>query len=158
MNWHEYYFSLLPVIASKSKDASTKVGAIIVGPDNEIRSTGFNSFPRSINDRIPSRQERPGKYFYVEHAERNAIYNAARMGTSLNGCRIYMEYYPCADCARAIIQSGITEIVLDGRSLIEREAYWSVRWTESITAAKEMLSEANVSIYRYGDEDVRQYL
>lgn len=149
MNWHEYYLDMLPLIAAKSKDVFTKVGVIIVGPDNEIRSAGFNSFPRGINDRLIERQERPAKYLYFEHAERNAIYNAARMGTPLKACRMYMDYYPCADCARAIIQSGITSIILDGRSLPERQAYWAQRWETQIEAAKNMLSEAQIDILIY---------
>src|ERR1019366_1039390 len=80
MSWDEYYLNMLELVASKSKDKSTKVGVIVVGPDNEIRSTGFNSFPRGINDDLEERQLRPAKYLYIEHGERNAIYNAARVG------------------------------------------------------------------------------
>lgn len=150
MNWHEYYLNMLPLVSAKSKDASTKVGVLIVGPDNEIRSAGFNSFPRGINDAIPERQQRPQKYLYIEHAERNAIYNAARMGTSLKGCRMYIEFYPCADCARAIIQSGITEIVLDARDYESKLSYWMKRWGDHITASKEMLQEAGILVTKYG--------
>lgn len=149
MNWHEYYLDMLPLIAAKSKDASTKVGVIIVGPDNEIRSAGFNSFPRGIQDNLPERQDRPEKYLYFEHAERNAIYNAARMGTALKGCRMYMDYYPCADCARALIQAGIISIILDGRTLEKNEKYWSQRWGTTILAAKQMLSEAQIEVIIY---------
>ena len=104
-SWDNYFFELLEVVRNKSKDRSTKVGAIIVGPDNEIRSTGFNGFPRKINDDIDERHERPDKYLWTEHAERNAIYNAVRMGVPLKGCTLYVYGFPCSDCARVIIQA-----------------------------------------------------
>lgn len=143
---HNYFLGMLGQIASASKDASTKVGCLIVGPDNEIRSTGYNSFPRGINDNDPSRQERPKKYMFIEHAERNAIYNAARVGTPMKGCRIYMDFLPCADCARAIIQAGITEILVSAVDFDDKMAYWNQRWKESIEASMEMLNEADIRI------------
>ena len=66
------------LVAKKSKDQSTQIGAVIVGPDNEIRSTGYNSFPKGLNDDLQERQERPEKYYWIEHAERNALYNASQ--------------------------------------------------------------------------------
>jgi len=148
-SWHRYYLDLLEGIASKSKDEATKVGVIIVGPDNEPRSMGYNSFPRGINDDLPERQERPAKYLYIEHGERNAIYNAARAGIPLKGCRIYMGFYPCADCARAIIQSGIKEIIMDATDYEGKEKYWNERWKDQIVASKEMLAEAGIGIVKY---------
>ena len=85
MNWIEYFRNIAHQVKLKSKDNNTQIGAVIVGKDNEILSTGYNSFPRGINDLIPSRQERPEKYYWFEHAERNAIYNAARIGVSTKG-------------------------------------------------------------------------
>jgi len=152
MNWHEYYLNLLEPISSKSKDQSTKVGVIIVGPDNEIRSSGFNSFPRGIVDDLPERQQRPGKYLYIEHAERNAIYNAARVGVPLNGCKIYMGFYPCSDCARAIIQSGIKEIIFDASDYESKLKYWNERWKEQMEASIQMLTEAGIIITKYTRE------
>ena len=98
---------------------------------------------------MSERQERPAKYLYIEHGERNAIYNAARAGIPLKGCRIYMGFYPCADCARAIIQSGIKEIIMDATDYEEKEKYWNERWKEQITASKEMLSEAGIGIVKH---------
>ena len=149
MNWHEYYLNLLEPISSKSKDQSTKVGVIIVGPDNEIRSSGFNSFPRGIVDGLPERQQRPAKYLFIEHAERNAIYNAARVGVPLNGCKIYMGFYPCSDCARAIIQSGIKEIIFDASDYESKLKYWNERWKEQMEASIQMLTEAGIIITKY---------
>lgn len=120
MTWHKYFVQLATVVATRSKDPSTKVGCVLVGPDHEVLSTGFNGFPRGVREVIngltdldPVRWERPTKYLYVEHAERNAIYNAARHGVSLRGATAYMNFapYPCTDCARALIQSGIHAIV-----------------------------------------------
>lgn len=112
LDWDTYFMSLAYLVAMKSKDPRTKVGAVIVGPDNEIRTTGYNSFPRGMQDDVPERQVSPAKHLFFEHAERNAIYNAARMGTSLKGCRIYLPFMPCSDCARGIVQAGLAEVVL----------------------------------------------
>lgn len=149
MNWHEYFFEMATLAAKKSKDQSTKCGAVIVGPGNEIRSTGYNSFPRGINDEVPERQVRPQKYMWIEHAERNAIYNAARMGVSLVGCRIYQDWLPCTDCARAIIQCGISKIIVDGESPKNGNKEWEERWGESLRVSKQMLGEAGVEINIY---------
>ena len=74
-------------------------------------SQGYNGFCTGCKDHITERYERPAKYFYTEHAERNALYNAARLGVSTKGCKIYTTLFPCADCARGIIQSGITRVI-----------------------------------------------
>ena len=81
--WDNRFLSMAKLIATWSRDRSTKVGAVIVGPNREVRSVGYNGFPRGVNDAIESRYERPGKYDWTEHAERNAIYNAARYGGPL---------------------------------------------------------------------------
>lgn len=109
--WDERFLEVARLVASWSKDRSTKVGAVIVGPYNDIRTVGYNGFPRGIDDEVEARHERPAKYKWTEHAERNAIYNAVLNHTSLEGCTMYLTWYPCADCARAIIQSGIPRLV-----------------------------------------------
>lgn len=139
--WDNYFMNLADLAATLSKDESTKLGAVVVGPDNEIRSTGFNSFPRGIIDNLPERQERPLKYKFMEHAERNAIYNAARVGIPLKGCRLYCAWPPCSDCARAIIQAGIVEVVVRGGTTPDR-------WEGDFIAAKQMLDEAGVKLYK----------
>jgi dCMP deaminase len=121
MTWDEYFIRQAMLVAEKSKDPSTKVGCVLVGEDNEILSTGFNGFPRGVEEGkfvklytpISQRWERPEKYKWVEHAERNAIYNAARNGIRLKNARAYLNWepIPCSDCARAFIQAGIKEIV-----------------------------------------------
>ena len=152
MNWHEYFFEMSDLASKKSKDESTKCGAVIVGPGNEVRSTGYNSFPRGINDELPERQKRPEKYSWIEHAERNAIYNAARMGVSLVGCRIYQDWLPCTDCARGIIQCGIVMVVIDSGSPKNGNKEWEVRWGESLAVSVTMLKEAGVELMVYDRE------
>ena len=100
-------------LAAWSEDRDFHVGAVIVGPGHEIRATCYNGLPRGVGAQDDRRFDRSSgeKFFWFEHAERNAIYNAARVGTALEGCTIYVNRYPCADYARAIIQSGIKAVV-----------------------------------------------
>lgn len=107
MNWDEYFTQLLEPVAAKSKDRSRQVGCILVGEHHQLLSTGFNGMPRGCDDDAPERHERPEKYYWAEHAERNAIYNAARHGVSLDYAGAYISLFPCMDCARALVQSGV---------------------------------------------------
>jgi dCMP deaminase len=111
--WAKRFLDLANELASWSEDRDFHVGAVIVGPNHEIRATGYNGLPRGVGAQDDRRFDRSSgeKFFWFEHAERNAIYNAARVGTALEGCTIYVNRYPCADCARAIIQSGIKAVV-----------------------------------------------
>lgn len=138
--WDSYFMTMANHVATRSKDRSTKVGCVIVGPDNEVRSTGYNSFPRGINDDAPERHERPEKYLWTEHAERNAIYNAARMGTPLKGCRAYLPWFPCMDCARALVQAGIVELVAIRPDLEDK------RWGEDFKRVGALFDEAGVRV------------
>jgi dCMP deaminase len=137
--WDAYFIELCRHLATLSKDQSTKLGCVIVGPAREVRATGYNSFPRGIDDDVQSRQERPQKYLYFEHAERNALYHAARVGIPVSGCSLYCQWLPCADCARAIIQTGIVEVVVVDMSMPDR-------WNDSVKAGAEMLKEAGVLV------------
>jgi len=149
MEWDDYFINMLPYIAAKSKDPNTQVGCIIVGPDNEIRSTGYNSLPRGLNDYVEARFERPEKYMWIEHADRNAIYNAARMGTSISGCRMYLPLHPCHEGARGIINSGISEVIIDNNDNIE----YNNRWDDSIRISNNMLVEAGIIVRRHSLND-----
>jgi dCMP deaminase len=113
VEWEDYFMSMAYFVATKSKDERTHIGAVVVGPDNEIKSTGYNSFVRGLNDNVAGRQEKPEKYFWFEHAERNAIYNATLIGSSLKESKMYTNGIPCMDCARGIVQSGIKEVIVD---------------------------------------------
>lgn len=123
-----------------SKDRSTKVGCVIVGSANEVRSIGYNGFPANVDDEDPSRHERPAKYAWTEHAERNAIYNAARIGVSVAGCRMYLPWFPCMDCARAIIQSGIKELIAFEPNVEDS------KWGQDFRMAITVLNEGGVTV------------
>jgi dCMP deaminase len=108
LNWEEYFMTLALVASLKSKDPSTQVGAVIVdNKTKKIISSGYNGFPRYLDDsRLP--QTRPEKYKYVVHAELNAILHAQR---DLTGCSLYATVFPCSECMKSIIQTGIKEVV-----------------------------------------------
>ena len=147
MRWVEYFRNLAHQVKLKSKDENTQIGAVIVGKDKEIVSTGYNSFPRGIDDWKPERQQRPEKYFWFEHAERNAIYNAARIGVSTKGCTMYLTCgMVCADCARAIINAGIVRIFLKRGGGAKSD-----KWIESAARSEMMFEEAGVSVQYYDD-------
>ena len=144
LKWDRKFLQLALTIAGWSKDPSTQVGCVVVGPDREIRSTGYNGLPRGCNDDAPGVNERPYKYFVYEHAERNSLANAARMGTPMQGCTLYVTSTPskfgcCHDCCRMIIQCGIQRVVqepMGGEAM--------VRWSESMTIGADLLNQAGV--------------
>ena len=147
MNWVSYYRQLANTVKLKSKDKYTQIGAVIVGKDGEIVSTGYNSFPRGLDDGLDYRQERPEKYYWFEHAERNAIYNAARIGVSTKGTTMYLSCgLPCADCARGIINSGVTRIFCERVDVTKGEM-----WKESQERSWDMFMETGVKVCFYDD-------
>ncbi len=111
--WAKRFLGLCDHVSSWSEDRDFQVGCVIVGPGQEIRATGYNGLPRGVASDDDERFDRPSgeKFFWIEHAERNAIYNAARSGAQLAGCTLYVNRFPCADCGRGIIQSGIACVV-----------------------------------------------
>lgn len=140
----ERFIALAEHVGTWSKDRSTQVGCVIVGPSSEIRSVGYNGFPRDVEDEVDKRHERPDKYKWTEHAERNAIYNAARVGTPLEGCSIVIPWYPCADCSRAIIQSGIKEVICN-------EPIWEDQtWGRDFQISEQMFEEAGIEVVYAG--------
>ncbi len=111
VNWDTRWLALADHVSSWSKDQSRQIAAVIVGDRKEVLSIGYNGFPRGVEDEVPERHERPIKYLFTEHAERNAIYNAAARGVKLEGSTMYLSWHPCCDCARAVVQSGITRLI-----------------------------------------------
>lgn len=111
ISWDEYFMGVAKLAACRSKDPSTQVGACIVSPDDIIISTGYNGMPKGCSDdEFPwNRDGEDNKYPYVVHAELNAILNAN--GRDLRGSRVYVALFPCNECAKAIIQSGVREVV-----------------------------------------------
>ncbi len=148
MEWDRYFLNIAEQVKEKSKDKRTHIGAVIVGKDNEIVSTGYNSFPRGINDNIEERQERPEKYYWIEHAERNAIYNAARIGVSLRESTMYLTCgIPCSDCAKGIISSGIKRIHCKIKDTTRNRKYWDEHAKRSL----QMFKESGVEVIFYND-------
>jgi len=140
--WDERFLELAKNISQWSKDPSTKVGCVIIGPNKEILTTGYNGLPRGTNDDIPDRLVRPEKYFWFEHAERNAIYNAARIGVPLLGATAYVTLCPCMDCARGIVQSGIKRVV----TVDIRETDTIQRWKEDFMRTEILFEECGVTL------------
>ena len=141
--WDEYFIDIADVVRKKSKDPSSKIGAVIVGPDREVISTGYNGFPRGIDEEDQTRWERPIKYEFVSHAEANAVFNAARVGVSLKGATLYLVGFgpptlPCTECSKAIIQAGIVRVVGHGYKPMQ------AGWEESCEFAGNLLAEAGV--------------
>lgn len=135
ISWDEYFMGVALLAAQRSKDPNTRVGACIVSQDNIILSTGYNGLPNGCpDDEFPwEREGKETKYPYVVHAELNAILNSG--GRSLKGAKLYVALFPCNECAKAIIQSGIREVI-----------YLSDKYadTDSVRASKRMLQSAGI--------------
>ena len=142
ISWDEYFMGIALLSAMRSKDPNTKVGACIVDNDNKVVSIGYNGMPRKIDESKISWNKGDGldsKYLYVCHAEFNAILNT-RNGSSLKGCTLYVTLFPCNECTKAIIQTGIKEVVyLDNK--YEDQT--------STKASRLMLELAGVKIRQY---------
>ena len=139
-DWDARFMGLARHVGSWSKDRSTKVGCVIVGPSNEVRAIGYNGFVRGLDDDDQARHERPAKYQWTEHAERNAIYHAAQAGIALGGCRMYLPWFPCMDCARAIVQCGLVELVAFEPDLADP------RWGTDFQNAISLFNETQVRV------------
>jgi dCMP deaminase len=136
LKWDRRFLELAKLISTWSKDPSTKIGCVIVGPNREIRSTGYNGFARGVadNERLHNREE---KYPLIVHAEENCVLNGALVGVSLKGCKSYAGWPPCPNCARMLIQVGISEVIFENREVPER-------WAPGFQLAQRMLTEAGV--------------
>lgn len=148
LRWDHHFLQICVVCAEHSKDPNTRVGAVIVGPDREIRSTGFNGFPRGIADTPERLGNREVKNSLVIHAEENAILNAARVGVPLAGCTLYVAATddtrkvwggpPCLRCSLQVIQAGIVEV--RGFPFKDGESHWR----KTIELGRATLGEAGV--------------
>ncbi len=142
ISWDQYFMGIAMFSAQRSKDPSTQVGACIVSDDNKILSVGYNGMPCNCSDDVFP-WEREGnpldtKYMFVCHAELNAILNYS--GTRLRGSRLYVTLFPCNECAKAIIQCGIREVIYADNKY---------DGTDGVTASKKMLDAAGVKYRRY---------
>lgn len=138
ISWDEYFMGIAMLAAHRSKDPNTQVGACVVSPDNIIISTGYNGMPKGCSDDVFPWERKADcvndtKYPFVVHAELNAILNAN--GRDLRGSKIYVALFPCNECAKAIIQAGIKEVV-----------YLSDKYADTLgtLASKKMLDAAGV--------------
>lgn len=142
LNWDEYFMGLAIISSMRSKDTHTKVGACIVNKKNRVVSLGYNGMPNGCSDKeMPWEYGETNlntKYYYVVHAELNAIINANIR--DLDCCILYTTLFPCCECCKAIIQSGISEVV-----------YYSDKYSDSDStiASKFMLKKANIKIRKY---------
>ena len=142
ISWDEYFMAVARLAGLRSKDPNSQVGSCIVSTDNKILSMGYNGFPLGCSDDEYPR-EREGdpmetKYVYVTHSELNAILNYR--GGSLDGAKLYVSLFPCNECAKAIIQSGIKEIIYAEDKYAD---------TPSVKASKRMLNSAGVTYRKY---------
>lgn len=147
-SWDNYFMTMAYLVSMKSKDPGTRVGAVIVGPDQEIRSTGYNGLPRGIADKKIRYEDKEYKYLAGNHAEENAILNCVLIGVSARDCTIYTPWIPCARCAKAIIQSGIKSVVYD-INFPGNDPEFQVNWRRSMEISKEILLEAGIEIREF---------
>ena len=144
--WDQRFLHLAGHISNWSKDPSTKVGCVVVGSDREIRSTGFNGFPRGIEDSSERLDDRNQKYPLICHAEENAIMHAARVGVSLKGCVAYVTWPPCTRCARSLIQAGVVEVVFPENIDVPE------RWVADFDMSMSMMKEAGLEVRSVSSE------
>lgn len=142
ISWDEYFMGISLYSAMRSKDPSTQVGACIADAQNKVVSIGYNGMPIGTDDDVLPWGHGEGiesKYLYVCHAEFNAILNT-RNGLALKGCKLYVSLFPCNECAKAIIQTGIAEIVYLSDKYAE---------TDAVKASKRMLDMAGVKYRKF---------
>lgn len=147
--WNNRIMNIAHTISEWSEDESRGVGAVIVNPKTMvIVSTGYNGLPRGLKVN-KTRLQKPNKYIYTEHAERNAIYNAVANGININNCEIFVTLFPCCDCARAIIQSGITKVKTFEPNLNDS------KYGESFKASLEMFKECYIEVEYLNNTDTQ---
>lgn len=151
INWDEYFMGVAKLSGMRSKDPNTQVGCCIVSQDNKILSMGYNGLPQGCSDdEFPWEREGENpletKYIYTVHSELNAILNYR--GGSLEGAKLYVSLFPCNECAKAIIQSGIKEVIYAENKYQD---------TAAVQASMRMFQGAGVSYqqYRFSDREIR---
>ena len=141
ISWDECFMRMAHIIAERSKDPYTQAGAVVVMPNNVVVGVGYNGFPRGIdNNALPWDKEgklEDTKYAYICHAEENAIYNA---NNTTQNCKIYCTLFPCNECVKTIIQTGIREVVYESDKYAE---------TSMVKASKRMLKLLKIPIRQY---------
>lgn len=145
-SWDEFYLKMAFFWGQRSCETSSKNACVVTSPDNVVLSQGYVGMPRGVEPNERRLNERSYKYFWHEHAERNAINNAARNGVALNGCTFYITGHPCASCARGIVSVGCRRIV------VPKVGYFTHRtddapeadWQPTLSSAAKMIQEADI--------------
>lgn len=152
--WNLRWMKLAHQIASWSKD-QVQVGAIVFDHNRNPRGFGYNGMPRGLDDNNQSRLTRPIKHLYFEHAERNVIYACARNGISCDGCTMVITHWPCCDCTRAIIQSGISHVTVDAACMDPNQQFYQ-KWQDHIRESQQMLNECGITwcLVRLEDQNI----
>jgi dCMP deaminase len=145
--WDRRFLRLAEEVRLWSKDPGTKVGCVLVN-DRRILSTGYNGFPQTISDDLDRYIDRDFKLSITVHAEKNAILNAAKNGTKVQGSTLYVTFPPCSQCASAIIQAGVAQVVCPN------PAEAPERWRSNFLAASDLFYEAGVKVLYYTDSDL----
>jgi dCMP deaminase len=146
-HWDSRFLRIAHEVQSWSKDPSTKCGCVLVR-DRRIISTGYNGLPASLSDSLDRYRDRDFKLATIIHAEKNAIFNAAKNGASTEGATAYVTWPPCSQCASALVQAGVEKVVCpDPKNGPER-------WVTNFLLANELLYEAGVKVLYYGDTDL----
>ena len=142
--WDDFFFAICDVVKKKSKDPSSQFGSVICDKQCRVLGVGFNGFPRGVRDTPERYTDRDVKLLLCEHSERNAIYSAAAIGIPLKGTVMYINGFPCADCARAVVQSGIQFL-----HCIMPDPEFEARWKPSLDAARIILAEGKVRLFEH---------
>lgn len=152
MNWNEYFIGLAQYVSQKSKDPSTKVGAVLVKDNHLIVSTGYNGFPFNVVDSNERWTTRPDKYDYVVHAEQNAILLAARNGMSTKDCVLYLNYepIPCKECVKSLVQAGV-QCVIGPDVPFAGSSGNKEKWNKDLAVGYTMMLEGGVFPVLYKD-------
>lgn len=142
LKWDTRYIELARHISTWSKDPSTKIGAVAIGDLGQVLSTGYNGFPRGVDDSEDRLNDRETKYSLTSHAEMNVIYGASLNGVSLKGSTLYIWGLPlCSDCAKGIIQVGIKRVVMPKKDPLNP---WPEKWENSFRLTSQILTESNI--------------
>jgi dCMP deaminase len=157
-SWISYFFVLCDAVSTKSKDPTTKVGAVVIGSQHQVLGTAFNGLPMGVYDNptpdmdFNNRYTKEKKYDYMSHAEANIIALAARHGVRLDGAKLFVNLQPCCECTKLIIQAGIKEVYC-------RKDEGTGGWREKIPIAMDMCSEAGVKVFvfdEFGKQDMAE--
>ena len=146
-HWDARFLRIAEEVRSWSKDPGTTVGCVLV-KDRRILATGYNGFPASLSDHLPLYEDRDYKLAVVVHAEKNALFNAAKNGANTESCTAYVTFPPCSQCAAALIQAGVSLVVCPNPSESPD------RWKANFKIASDILSEAGVKTLYYSEADL----